>query len=197
MLPTHRLHRQETAGHVTHAQIASSGDSRPCYPRTDCIVRRQQAMLPTHRLHRQETAGHVTHAQIASSGDSRPCYPRTDRIVRRQQAMLPTHRLHRQETAGHVTHAPNTALWRLHQTIWYDMSSHNSPIKQEDCIVRNYPCRHKTLKQSWFDVCPPSTMLKQRWTNINSTSCVCWVYNKETAAVKLTTRKIKFEVIIV
>ena len=38
------------------------------------------------------------------------------------------------------------------------------------------PIRHNTLNQCWFNVGPPSTMLNQRLSTIESTSCVCWVY---------------------
>ena len=39
--------------------------------------------------------------------------------------------------------------------------------------VQKVPRRHKTLNQRWFYVGPLSTTLDQRWTNIDSTSCVC------------------------
>ena len=37
------------------------------------------------------------------------------------------------------------------------------------------PSRHKTLIQCRFNGGPPSTTLDQRQTDIDSTSCVCWV----------------------
>ena len=50
-------------------------------------------------------------------------------------------------------------------------------------LYRPRPSRHNTLNQCWFNVGPPSTMLDQRKSTIESTSCVCWVYSTDHAHI--------------